>query len=278
MRLCSPLIDPRLTHPKSPDIEDITSKTGNFKKFPVFVRMLLSGLQQGSDSVFVDLLTYADLEMLKARRERAGAGGPGGGGRPALPPNNKRYLILTYAAEFDRVHFPLPLLYEDAPDPAGLKATIAELRAALEEAAGGAGAGDGTAAELRRLRAENAALRDRAAANGGSDFGPEVQRLTSVAREAERELRLVRVRPCRRGQGPAGWVGGLGGALMEQCGMGSNPTCLVRSCLLCFWLRRRCARRERVCWSAPRRQRWRWRRSAPRIARSHGAKIGRAHV
>mmetsp|Transcript_1631 Transcript_1631/g.4154 ORF Transcript_1631/g.4154 Transcript_1631/m.4154 type:complete len:123 (+) Transcript_1631:45-413(+) len=61
-------------------IEDITSKTGNFKKFPVFVRMLLSGLQQGSDSVFVDLLTYADLEMLKARRERAGAGGPRGGG------------------------------------------------------------------------------------------------------------------------------------------------------------------------------------------------------
>lgn len=28
------------------DIEDITSKTGNFKKFPVFVKMLLSAVTQ----------------------------------------------------------------------------------------------------------------------------------------------------------------------------------------------------------------------------------------
>ncbi len=44
------------------DIEDITAKTGNFKKFPVFVRMLLSALKQASDSVFVDLLTYQVCE------------------------------------------------------------------------------------------------------------------------------------------------------------------------------------------------------------------------
>jgi hypothetical protein len=44
-----------------PDVEDITSKTGNFKKFGVFVRMLVSALQSRSDSVFVDLLTYNDL-------------------------------------------------------------------------------------------------------------------------------------------------------------------------------------------------------------------------
>lgn len=43
------------------DVEEITHKTGNFKKFAVFVRMLLSALQQRSDSVFVDLLTYSDL-------------------------------------------------------------------------------------------------------------------------------------------------------------------------------------------------------------------------
>ena len=79
------------------DVEDITAKTGNFKKYAVFVKMLLAALRQGSDSVFVDLLTYADLEMLKSKR---------GPHHPPLqqtiPPNNKRYLILTYAAEFDR--------------------------------------------------------------------------------------------------------------------------------------------------------------------------------
>ncbi|CAM9719058.1 unnamed protein product, partial [Discosporangium mesarthrocarpum] len=49
-------------------VEGITRRTGNVKRFPVFVRMLLSGLDQDSDSIFIDLLTYADLELLKARR------------------------------------------------------------------------------------------------------------------------------------------------------------------------------------------------------------------
>lgn len=39
-------------------IEEITLKTGNHKKFDVFVKMLQSALIQTSDSVFLDLLTY----------------------------------------------------------------------------------------------------------------------------------------------------------------------------------------------------------------------------
>jgi coiled-coil domain-containing protein 61 len=50
------------------DIEDITTKTGNYKKFQVFVKMVATALQQTSESVVMDLLTYADLEMLKARK------------------------------------------------------------------------------------------------------------------------------------------------------------------------------------------------------------------
>lgn len=46
------------------DLEGITQKTGSAKKFPVFVKMLLTALGSGSDSVFVDLLTYADLVCL----------------------------------------------------------------------------------------------------------------------------------------------------------------------------------------------------------------------
>lgn len=98
------------------DVEDISAKTGSFKKFPVFVKMLLSGIKQQSDSVFVDLLTYADLEQLKAKK----TGQPPAAARN-MPANNKRYLIVTYAAEFDRVHYPLPLHFDEHPDPARLK-------------------------------------------------------------------------------------------------------------------------------------------------------------
>lgn len=101
------------------DLEDISTKTGSFKKFGVFVRMLMGALRRASDSVSLDVLTYADLEQLKARR---GAGSPAYAS--TLAPNNKRYLILTYAAEFDRVHYPLPLQFEEHPDPAHLKVSL----------------------------------------------------------------------------------------------------------------------------------------------------------
>ena len=39
-------------------IEEITQKTGNHKKFPVFVRMLLKSLDNSSESVFLDVLTF----------------------------------------------------------------------------------------------------------------------------------------------------------------------------------------------------------------------------
>jgi coiled-coil domain-containing protein 61 len=90
--------------------------------------MLLSALNQASDSVFVDLLTYQDLEVLKSRKTGAPAPPP----RAQNPANNKRYLIMTYAAEFDRVHYPLPLVYEENPDPQQLKRVISQLRSQVE--------------------------------------------------------------------------------------------------------------------------------------------------
>ena len=81
--------------PTSRYVEDITTKTGNFKKYSVFVKMLHAAVVEESDSVFVDLLTYADLEMLKNKRSHAP---PSQSSRPAGHVNNKRYLILTYAA------------------------------------------------------------------------------------------------------------------------------------------------------------------------------------
>lgn len=39
-------------------IEEITEKTGNFKKFPVFIKMLITAIFKKSDSVYLDLLTF----------------------------------------------------------------------------------------------------------------------------------------------------------------------------------------------------------------------------
>ncbi|CAN0539145.1 unnamed protein product, partial [Ectocarpus sp. 12 AP-2014] len=137
-------------------VEGITQKTGSAKKFPVFVKMLLAALghdSSSSGSVFVDLLTYADLELLKARRvgsstnnqqQAAGVSGSEGGANRATATtgttngggggsgvNNKRYLILTYAAEYDRVHYPLPLAFVDSPQRQQLERTIDRLREEL---------------------------------------------------------------------------------------------------------------------------------------------------
>ena len=101
--------------------------------------MLITAVQQTSDSVVVDLLTFADLEELKSRRAASASAAQKPAVPPAQPaqsglqPSNKRYLILTYAAEFDRVHYPLPLAYEDRPDPDRLKGLIRQLRLQLTE-------------------------------------------------------------------------------------------------------------------------------------------------
>ena len=55
-RCCNSTLGPPLS-----DVENITQKTGSAKTFPVFVKMLTTALGHGSESVFVDLLTYADL-------------------------------------------------------------------------------------------------------------------------------------------------------------------------------------------------------------------------
>ena len=49
-------------------VEEIAHKAGSFKKFDVFVRMLVSAFMKESTCVFVELLTYTDLEQMKARK------------------------------------------------------------------------------------------------------------------------------------------------------------------------------------------------------------------
>lgn len=51
-----------------------------------------------------------DLEMLKARKQKGSLNSTQSVDKSRM--NNKRYMILTYVVEFDKVHYPLPLNYE----------------------------------------------------------------------------------------------------------------------------------------------------------------------
>ncbi|KAJ3588822.1 hypothetical protein NHX12_009676 [Muraenolepis orangiensis] len=131
-------------------IEDLTRKTGNFKQFPIFCSMLESAVRKVSDSVTLDLLTYADLELLRNRKVGVVGRPRGGQQSPAL--GAKRYLILIYTVEFDRIHYPLPLPYQGKPDPAVLQREVRTLRTQLNTLP--------SHLETQRLRAELALVRE----------------------------------------------------------------------------------------------------------------------
>uniref|UniRef100_A0A7S1XTT5 Coiled-coil domain-containing protein 61 n=1 Tax=Phaeomonas parva TaxID=124430 RepID=A0A7S1XTT5_9STRA len=198
-------------------IQDLTHKTGNFKTFDVFVRMLYAGLRGDSDSVFIDLLTYQDLELLKARKSGRPVGERGSPGSGSIAPNPKRYLIMTYAAEFDRVHYPLPLNFEPDPTPDSLNRTIRRLRGEadglqkkLAAAEARASAAEATAAEQgtlassvagsdaadglsqTQLRAENQHLRQKLrAAIAGTAHGDDILALQKENDRLRKELRSI---------------------------------------------------------------------------------------
>jgi coiled-coil domain-containing protein 61 len=91
--------------------------------------MLNSAFARESESVYVDLLTYNDLELLKARKLGNGTSLAANTSSSSMSRSHmKRYVILTYSGEFDRVHFPLPLVYEESPNVKALQRTIRRLR------------------------------------------------------------------------------------------------------------------------------------------------------
>ncbi|CAN0118460.1 unnamed protein product, partial [Ectocarpus sp. 8 AP-2014] len=118
-------------------------------------------------------------------------GGGGGGGV-----NNKRYLILTYAAEYDRVHYPLPLAFVDSPQRQQLERTIDRLREelsrrSLETATPGRNGSKNDRAAEAQLVAENTELR---------------RQVETLAGQLEEALSLA-----RRGRGEESEEGLLGG-------------------------------------------------------------------
>lgn len=127
----------------------------------------------------LDLLTYADLELLRNRK--AGVVSRPRGLHQASALTAKRYLILIYTVEFDRcvrlsalsllqplmtsallpvdhcwvcrIHYPLPLPYLGKPDPAVLQKEVRALKAELSAVAS-YGVNKSADAEIQRLRTE----------------------------------------------------------------------------------------------------------------------------
>jgi coiled-coil domain-containing protein 61 len=159
--------------------------------------MLLSALHQSSDSVYVDILTFADLEALRSKAARKAPSTSS-----SSKDNNKRYLILTYAAEFDKVNYPLPLSFVDEPSVQDLQGTVLRLRAELQLLR----KSGSRPAELavHKLEKENAALKaqlrqmERAPDSASKSRELEMERdelkahLDSLRAESKREIETVR--------------------------------------------------------------------------------------
>ena len=120
--------------------------------------MLKAAVTRSRESVTLDLLTYADLEAL--RGQKFGHTSYRGVSPAVKAPlaqqqkqlQSKRYLILTYSVEFDRIHYPLALPYAGKLDPAVLLDTIRKLRMELQRQ--GRSRGRGHDAELLQLQQE----------------------------------------------------------------------------------------------------------------------------
>lgn len=109
-------------------IESLTQKTGNYKRFDTFISMFKSALLKTSQCVTLDLLTFDDLEMLRSRKTHSRIYSAQNSSQILGPPsNNRRYLIVTYTVEFDRIHYPLAMEYCGPPDPRVLQETIQRL-------------------------------------------------------------------------------------------------------------------------------------------------------
>jgi coiled-coil domain-containing protein 61 len=108
--------------------------------------------------------------------------------------SKKRYLILTYAVEFDRVHYPLPLNVVEKPTPEILQRTVRRLRQALATATSEGPTKD-MADELLALREENRCLKATLKSYCGREPGDEnasdvVNQQRSGGLDLQRELEM----------------------------------------------------------------------------------------
>jgi len=137
-------------------IEELTRKTGNFKSFPIFVSMLKSALNQESSTVTLDLLTFSDLENLR-NKSTLNQSTNSNVSRQSnqTKNNNKKYLIMTYNVEYDRINYPLQLRYQGKMEANDLLQIIKNLKNELKLQRQNLPSDFELRRELKRLENEN---------------------------------------------------------------------------------------------------------------------------
>lgn len=109
-------------------IEQITSKSGNSKTFTQFLKFLTACLEEQNPCYYLNFLTFQDIENLRSRKRLDT--------NFASQSNKKRYLILSYTSEFEKVHYPLPLALKENYMPQSTERQIEEsvdLQESIEE-------------------------------------------------------------------------------------------------------------------------------------------------
>ncbi|CAH8454054.1 unnamed protein product [Heterobilharzia americana] len=144
-------------------VEELTRKTGNFKRFEVFCSMIQSALSKRSSFLTLDLLSYEDLSEIRKMKIINGYHSS----RSPISVNvNKRYLILSYITEFDKIHYPIPLTFVGCPTSEMYRSTIHKLRVKLLNGQTTLNSSEQQSVEseslkaLSRLQSENAALKE----------------------------------------------------------------------------------------------------------------------
>lgn len=101
-------------------IENLTSKTGNTKSFPVFCKLLTAALQTKNPSLHLDFYSYSDLESIRKGTSKLSN---------SFKPSKKKYLIISYITDFEKVHYPLPVLLQEThtKDPEVSKSPDSEI-------------------------------------------------------------------------------------------------------------------------------------------------------
>ena len=158
--------------------------------------MLGSAFDNDSHSVTLDLLTSEDLEAL---RQASGVSTQTAKPEVAQTIRSKRYLILTYHGEFDKVHYPMALTLSEIDDVSELKRTIVRLRDELEQMKRSP-LDHQSLAELERLVMASQSERD-ALARELNDYSIENSRLTALVETLKAENHSLRCRGDKPGSG-----------------------------------------------------------------------------
>ncbi len=87
--------------------------------------MLLAALRGSSSSVLLDVLSSSDLEAMRAAASGGDVHTELSSQSAAASSGSKRYLILTFTSEFERVHYPLPMCLAGVPGSAQQQEVLA---------------------------------------------------------------------------------------------------------------------------------------------------------